>query len=279
MLQGVTVPVVSRSGIMGCSQNSQPQCQTCWLKARTKPAGFAEFPAVCFRCSSDAPVPIQSRWHKSLHPFRVLALWCWQHWAELQPFCTVCLKMKSFGGFVFPCQVHLLAVLWVIEGGEGKEEPGCSLWVFISAFLRKREDILRNIASPVWEELAHRTVLCSFSFFFLDLPKFLIWIRPNFTDGKCKNNFFCQFEFTDAALLWMTGKDRNLVFLYTCLLEICYFSTPVNNPSCVFLLLPPCVQVPVPSLLSPVPHSSLCCFFHPCSSLIPFSERLNKNAK
>lgn len=47
------------------------------------------------------PWPISVCWH--------FVWWC-KHWPELQPFCIVCIKIKSFGGSVLPCQVNLLAV-------------------------------------------------------------------------------------------------------------------------------------------------------------------------
>lgn len=113
-------------------------------------------------------------------------VWHCQHWTELQPFCMVCIKMKSCGGSVFPCQIHLLAVPWVI-----RKSLAAVLWIFISAFLR-------NIfcASPVWKSLLMEpSFFFCFSvfffnlFFYFDLPKFLIWIRPSATDGKCKIDF------------------------------------------------------------------------------------------
>lgn len=65
-------------------------------------------------------------------------------------------------------------------------------------------------------------------------------------------------------------------------IEIWYFSTPVKNPSCVSLPLN--ISLHVCRLLSLLycPLSLIllfAVFFDPCSSLILFSERLNKNAE
>lgn len=89
-----------------------------WIKAQEQPWWVCSVPMPCGSAalvpsgvvvmllspsSRDGPDPgaVSVCWH--------FVWWC-QHWPELQPFCRVCIKIISFGGSVFPCQINLLAV-------------------------------------------------------------------------------------------------------------------------------------------------------------------------